>query len=98
MMTWRIALVSAFIPATLGASSLLVACNDDVDTPPWYPNYTDSGYGGAKAKGGAGGVAGAAGASGAGGSNSAGSLATSGSGGASAGSPASGEAGEAGAK
>jgi len=90
-MTWRIALVAAFIPATLGASSLLVACNDDVDTPPWYPNYTDSGYGGAKAKGGAGGAAGAAGASGAGGSKA-------GSGGASAGSPSSAEAGEGGAQ
>ena len=94
MMTWRIALVAALIPATLGASSLLVACNDDVDTPPWYPNYTDSGYGGAKAKGGAGGAAGAAGAagaSGAGGSNA-------GSGGASAGTPSSAEAGEGGAQ
>jgi hypothetical protein len=97
-MTWRIALMSAFIPATLGASSLLVACNEDVDTPPWYPNYTDSGYGGAKAKGGAGGAAGAAGAagaSGAGGSTSSGSGAAGGSG--SAGSPSSSEAGEAGA-
>jgi hypothetical protein len=91
MMTWRIALVAAFIPATLGASSLLVACNDDVDTPPWYPNYTDSGYGGAKAKGGAGGAAGAAGASGAGGSKA-------GSSGASAGSASSAEAGEGGAQ
>jgi hypothetical protein len=91
MMTWRIALVAAFIPATLGASSLLVACNDDVDTPPWYPNYTDSGYGGAKAKGGAGGAAGAAGAAGAGGSKA-------GSGGANAGSASSAEAGEGGAQ
>jgi hypothetical protein len=94
MMTWRIALVAAFIPATLGASSLLVACNDDVDTPPWYPNYTDSGYGGAKAKGGAGGAAGAAGAAGA--SGAGGSKA--GSGGASAGSASSAEAGEGGAR
>ena len=94
MMTWRIALVAALIPATLGASSLLVACNDDVDTPPWYPNYTDSGYGGAKAKGGAGGAAGAAGAAGA--SGAGGSKA--GSGGASAGSPSSAEAGEGGAQ
>jgi hypothetical protein len=64
------ALVSAFIPATLGASSLVVACDNDVDTPPWYPNYTDSGYGGAKAKGGAGGAAGATGSSGVGGGTS----------------------------
>ncbi|MET0791066.1 MAG: hypothetical protein ABW061_06050 [Polyangiaceae bacterium] len=95
-MTWRIALVSALIPATLGASSLLVACNDDVDTPPWYPNYTDSGYGGKKATAGAGGASGAAGASGAGGSTSGGG-GTSGAGGANAGSSGSSEAGEAGA-
>ena len=57
MNTWRIALMAALVPVTLGASTLVVGCNDDVDTPPWYPNYTDSGYGGAK--GGSGGAAGA---------------------------------------
>lgn len=67
MMTWRIAFVATFIPATLGASSLLVACNDDVDTPPWYPNYTDSGYGGAKPRGGAAGAAGVSSPAGSGG-------------------------------
>ncbi len=87
-MTWRTALVSVLAPAALGAS-LMIGCNDDVDTPPWYPNYTASGYGGAK--GGAGGAAGASGASGGGGSTSAGS------GGANAGAAAANEAGEGGA-
>lgn len=34
---------------SLVAVGLLVvtACNNDVDTPPWLPNYVDSGYGGA---------------------------------------------------
>jgi hypothetical protein len=65
MTTWRIALISTLIPMTLGASAL-TGCNDDVDTPPWLPNYTASGYGGAKASaGGASGSAGAAGAAGA---------------------------------
>ena len=89
-MTWRTALVSVLAPAALGA--LMIGCNDDVDTPPWYPNYTASGYGGAK--GGAGGASGASAASGAlatGGSTSAGA------GGVTAGGAASSEAGEAGA-
>ena len=82
--------MSAFIPMTVAASSLVVGCNDDVDTPPWYPNYTDSGYGGAKAKGGAAGSAGSAGASGAAGAGGTSAAA----GGTSAGT---GEAGEGGA-
>ncbi len=72
MMTWRIALPLLLVPATLGAF-LTVGCNNDVDTPPWYPNYTASGYGGAKASGGTGGVAGASGAAGSAGTTSAGS-------------------------
>ena len=74
MTTWRIALMCAFIPVGLGVSSVLVACNNDVDEPYWYPNYTASGYGGAKAAGGAAGTAGTAGAisAGSGGVNTAG--------------------------
>ena len=74
MTTWRIALMCAFIPVGLGVSSFIVACNNDVDEPYWYPNYTASGYGGAKAAGGAAGAAGTAGAAtaGVGGANAAG--------------------------
>jgi hypothetical protein len=42
--TWRNALVCTLTAVT--GVSLLGACNNDVPTPPWYPNYVDSGYGG----------------------------------------------------
>ena len=83
MTTFRIASMSALALATLTTSSLLVGCNDDVETPPWYPSYTDSGYGGAKPAGGAAGAPSAAGATnaGSGGNSAAGSNGESGEGG-----------------
>jgi len=42
--TWRNALICALL--AVGGTSVLEGCNNDVPTPPWYPNYVDSGYGG----------------------------------------------------
>jgi len=42
--TWRNALICTLI--AVGGTSVLEGCNNDVPTPPWYPNYVDSGYGG----------------------------------------------------
>ena len=60
--TWRIALICGSISGTLAGSSVLAGCANDVPTPPWYPNYVDSGYGGnGAAYGGRGSTAGATG-------------------------------------
>jgi hypothetical protein len=58
MTTWRIILTCTLAAGALAASSGLMGCDNDVDTPPWLPNYTASGYGG---KAGAGGKSGGAG-------------------------------------
>jgi len=42
--TWRNALICTLI--AVAGTSVLEGCNNDVPTPPWYPNYVDSGYGG----------------------------------------------------
>ena len=42
--TWRNALICTLF--AVGGTSILGGCNNDVPTPPWYPNYVDSGYGG----------------------------------------------------
>ena len=55
--TWRIASICSLVVGTLAAVSGLTACDNDVDTPPWLPNYTASGYGGKAGAGGAGGGA-----------------------------------------
>lgn len=57
-------LISLLTPLVLGLLATS-ACNDDVPTEPWLPNYTDSGYGGRAAAGAGGGTTkGDAGASG----------------------------------
>ena len=55
--TWRIVLAWAFAPGVLAVSSLLTGCDNDVETLPWLPNYTASGYGGKTSAGGKGGGA-----------------------------------------
>jgi len=67
--TWRIVLIGTLISAGLAASLLLGGCDNDVPTPPWLPNYDESGYGGRGGSGGksAGGAGGASGTSGTGG-------------------------------
>lgn len=42
--TWRNALICTLL--AVGGSAVLGGCNNDVPTPPWYPHYVDSGYGG----------------------------------------------------
>ncbi|HYQ02013.1 MAG TPA: hypothetical protein VER96_25240 [Polyangiaceae bacterium] len=86
--TWRIALICTLI--TVGGTSVLEGCNNDVPTPPWYPNYIDSGYGGnGAAYGGRGAAAagkgGGAGAGQGGGSGAAGAAGEAGDGSASSG-------------
>jgi hypothetical protein len=75
-MTSRIALVCRLVFGALAASSVLGACTNDVPTPPWLPNYVDSGYGGKAGSAGKGGGSagiGVAGALGEAGEGSAGS-------------------------
>jgi hypothetical protein len=65
--TWRIALICISVSGALVASSVLDGCSNDVPTPPWLPNYVDSGYGGKGGAGGkGGGSAGSAGSAGSG--------------------------------
>ena len=72
--TWRIALTCTLVAGGIGASSVLTGCDNDVDTPPWLPNYTASGYGGkAGASGGGAGGGAKAGAAGEAGESSSGS-------------------------
>lgn len=46
------------LSSLLAGTVVLTACNNDVDTSAWLPNYTASGYGGKGGAGGAGGTAG----------------------------------------
>ncbi|HYQ41199.1 MAG TPA: hypothetical protein VER11_04515 [Polyangiaceae bacterium] len=64
----RIALTCTLASGALAGSAILGGCSNDVPTPPWYPNYEDSGYGPKGGAGGLGGGTGNAGGSGAGGS------------------------------
>jgi hypothetical protein len=42
----RSSFTSSLVAGAMAASLLLAGCNNDVDTPPWLPNYADSGHGG----------------------------------------------------